>query len=255
MTCLNYIQTLLYILYMVNINNLSKQEKQDLLSQLLNDPDTLEISEAEFQDRIMRVIKRLYDAVEGYLKEIDKLHSDERKNIWHIVEQTWKASGRAEVCARIKTILNEIIEEPLLTEEGYEVLQTIKKKKNQIVNNELSNYFRGRRQDYQKLFRFEGKCADALENEWSYAFLLGLNCKDKISEERLKKIRDNEKNIEQELLYGSYDKNRIIKDVLYDTYNNDKKYLEQIMSILPKEDNPHYDEIMNFLNTYNKDEN
>lgn len=237
---------------MVNINNLSKQEKQDLLSQLLNDSDTLSISEAEFQDRIMRVVKRLYDAIEEYLKEIDKLHSDERKNIWHTVEQTWKASGRAEVCSRIKTILNEIIECPSLTEEGYEVLKLIKKRKNDIVNNELSNYFRGRRQDYQRLFKFEGKCADTLENEWTNAFLLGLNCKDRISEERLNEIRDNEKNIEQELLCGSYDKNRIIKDALYDTYNNDKKYLEQIMSILPSEDNPHYDEIMNFLTTYKR---
>lgn len=240
---------------MININNLSKQEKQDLLSQLLNDSDTLEISEAEFQDRIIRVVKRLYDAVEEYLKEIDKLHSDERKNIWHTVEQTWKASGRAEVCARIKTILNEIVECPSLTEEGYEVLRVIKKRKNQIVNNELSNYFRGRRQAYERLFRFEGKCADALENEWSYAFLLGLNCKDRISEERLKKIRDNEKNIEHDLLRGDYDRNRVISEILYNTYNHDRELIDKIKNIIPNEDNPHYDEIMNFLNTYNKDEN
>ena len=240
---------------MVNINNLSKQEKSELLSQLLNDPDTLELSEAEFQERIKRVVQRLYDAIEKYLKEIDKLHSDERKNIWHTVEQTWKASGRAEVCARIKTILEEIIANTSLSTDGYNILAQIKKRKNEIVNNDLSNYYRGKRQDYERLFRFEGKCADALENEWSNAFLLGLNCKDRISEERLNEIRDNEKNIEQKLLCGSYDENRIINDVLYDTYNECKKYLERIMSILPKEDNPHYDEIMNFLNTYNKDEN
>ena len=64
---------------MININDLTKEEKIDLLSQLLNDNDTIEFSEAEFQDRIRRVVKRLYDDVEKYLKEVDKVHSDERK--------------------------------------------------------------------------------------------------------------------------------------------------------------------------------
>ena len=240
---------------MIDLSTLTKQEKSELLSQLLNDKDTLELSEAEFQDRIMRVVKRLYDAVEEYLKEIDKLHSDERKNIWHTVEQTWKASGRAEVCARIKTILNEIVECPSLTEEGYEVLQTIKKRKNQIVNNEFSNevlnFFRGRRQAYERLLRFEGKCADALENEWTNAFLLGLNCKDRVTEEQLKKIRDKEKDIEMELFGGSYDKNRVTAEILWKTYNHDKKLIDNIKTMLPSEDNPHYDEIIDFLKEVN----
>ena len=67
---------------MIELNKLSKQEKSELLSQLLNDPDTLELSEAEFQDRIRRVVQRLYDAVEEYLKEVDKIRSEERKNMW-----------------------------------------------------------------------------------------------------------------------------------------------------------------------------
>ena len=124
---------------MIELNKLSKQEKSELLSQLLNDKDTLEISEAEFQDRIRRVVKRLYDAVEQYLKEVDKVRSDERKNLWTTTYEGWVSQGRAEVCAKIKTILNEIVECPSLTNDGYEVLQTIKKRKNQIVNNELSN--------------------------------------------------------------------------------------------------------------------
>jgi len=181
---------------MIDVNELSKQEKSELLSQLLNDKDTLEISEAEFQDRIRRVVQRLYDAVEEYLKEEDKVRSDERKNLWTTTYEGWVSQGRAEVCARIKTILNEIVECPSLTNDGYEVLEIIRKRKNQIVNNELSNYFRGRRQDYQRLFKFEGKCADALENEWTNAFYLGLICKDRITEEQLKKIRDKEKEIE-----------------------------------------------------------
>lgn len=232
---------------MININNLTKEEKIDLLSQLLNDNDTIEFSEAEFQDRIRRVVKRLYDAVEEYLKEVDKVRSDERKNAWTTTQQGWISQGRADVCARMKTILNEIVEEPLLTEEGYEVINFIKKRKNEIVNNELSNYFRGRRQDYDRLFRFEGKCADALENEWSYAFYLGLMCKDRVTEEQLKKIRDKEKDIEMKLYSGSYDWDRVISEILWKTNNHDMEVIDKIKSILPSTDNPHYDEIMDFL--------
>lgn len=236
---------------MINVSSLSKQEKSELLSQLLNDKDTLEISEAEFQDRVKRVVKRLYDAVEEYLKEVDKIRAEERKNLWTTTYEGWVSQGRAEVCARIKTLLNEIVECPSLTEEGYEVLQTIKKRKNQIVNNELSNYFRGRRQDYQRLFKFEGKCADALENEWTNAFLLGLNCKDRVTEEQLKKIRDKEKEIEQKLCSGSYDMNRVTAEILWKTYNHDREVIDKVKAILPSEDNPHYDEIIDFLKGIN----
>lgn len=74
---------------MIDLSNLSKQEKSELLSQLLNDPDTLELSEAEFQDRIKRVVQRLYDAVEEYLKEVDKIRSEERKNLWTTTYEGW----------------------------------------------------------------------------------------------------------------------------------------------------------------------
>ena len=235
---------------MIELENLSKQEKSELLSQLLNDKDTLEISEAEFQDRIRRVVQRLYDAVEQYLKEVDKVRSDERKNLWTTTYQGWISQGRAEVCAKIKTILNEIVECPSL-KEGYEVLQTIKKRKNQIVNNELSNYFRGRRQDYQRLFRFEGKCADALENEWTNAFYLGLMCKDRVTEEQLKKIRDKEKDIEMELFGGSYDKGRVMSEILWHIYNKDRDNIEMLTRIIPSADNPHRDEIIDFLKEIN----
>ena len=176
---------------MIDLSNLSKQEKSELLSQLLNDPDTFELSEAEFQDRIKRVVQRLYDAVEQYLKEVDKIRSEERKN--------------------------------------------------DIVNNELSNYFRGRRQDYERLFRFEGKCADALENEWTNAFYLGLECKDRITDEQLKKIRDKEKDIEMKLFGGSYDKNRVISEIYKD------RNIEMLTRIIPNADNPHHDEIMDII--------
>ena len=238
---------------MIDLSKLSKQEKSELLSQLLNDPDTLELSEAEFQDRVKRVVQRLYDAVEQYLKEVDKIRSEERKNLWTTTYEGWVSQGRAEVCAKMKTLLNEIVECPSLTEEGYEVLKLIKKKKNEIVNNELSNYFRvrGRRQEYQRLFRFEGKCADALENAWTYAFYLGLECKDRVTEEQLKKIKDKEKDIEWELHSGSYDKNRVTAEILWNTYNHDRQLIDKIKAILPSEDNPHYDEIIDFLKEVN----
>lgn len=236
---------------MIELNKLSKQEKSELLSQLLNDPDTLELSEAEFQDRIRRVVQRLYDAVEKYLKEVDKIRSEERKNMWTHTYEGWVSQGRAEVCARIKTILNEIVECPSLTEEGYEVLNIIKERKNEIVNNELSNYFRGRRQDYERLFRFEGKCANALENEWANAFYLGLMCKDRVTEEQLKKIRDKEKDIEMELFSGFYDKDRVISEILWHTYNKDRDNIEMLTRIIPSVDNPHRDEIIDFLKEIN----
>lgn len=238
---------------MIDVNTLSKQEKSELLSQLLNDPDTLEISEAEFQDRIRRVVQKLYDALENYLKEVDKIRSEERKNLWTTTYEGWVSQGRAEVCARIKTLLNEIVECPSLTEEGYEILNIIKKRKNQIVNNELSNYFRGRRQDYERLFRFEGKCADALENEWTNAFYLGLECKDRVTEEQLKKIREREKEIEMELFTGDYDRGRVISELLWYTYNKDREHIEMLNRIIPNADNPHHDEIIDFLKGMNSE--
>lgn len=235
---------------MIELDNLSKQEKSELLSQLLNDPDTLELSEAEFQDRVKRVVQRLYDAVEEYLKEVDKIRAEERKNLWTTTYEGWVSQGRAEVCARIKTLLNEIVECPSL-KEGYEALRIIKKRKNDIVNNELSNYFRGRRQDYERLFRFEGKCADALENEWTNAFYLGLECKDRVTEEQLKKIRESEKDIEMKLFSGNYDKGRVTSEILWKTYNHDREVMDKIKAILPSEDNPYYDEIIDFLKGIN----
>ena len=238
---------------MINVSNLSKQEKSELLSQLLNDPDTLELSEAEFQDRIKRVVQRLYDAVEEYLKEVDKIRSEERKNLWTTTYEGWVSQGRAEVCAKIKTILNEIVECPSLTDEGYEVLRIIKKRKNDIVNNELSNHYRGRRQDYERLFRFEGKCADALENEWTNAFYLGLECKDRVTEEQLKKIKEREKDIEMKLFSGSYDRGRVTSEILWHTYNKDREIIEMLTRIIPNADNPHHDEIIDFLKGINSE--
>ena len=231
----------------IELGKLSKQEKKELLSQLLNDPDTLELSEAEFQDRIKRVVQRLYDALEEYLKEVDKIRSEERKNLWTTCYEGWVSQGRAEVCAKMKTLLNEIVECPSLTEEGYEVLKLIKKRKNDIVNNELSNYFRGRRQDYERLFRFEGKCANALEDEWTYAFYLGLICKDRVTEEQLNKIKDKEKDIEMKLSSGNYDRGRVTSEILWHTYDKDREHVEMLNRIIPNADNPHHDEIMDLI--------
>jgi len=131
------------------------------------------------------------------------------------------------------------------------LLRIIKKRKNDIVNNELSNYFRGRRQDYERLFRFEGKCADALENEWTNAFYLGLECKDRVTEEQLKKIKDKEKDIEMQLFSGSYDRGRVTSEILWHTYNKDREIIEMLTRIIPNADNPHHDEIIDFLKLLN----
>lgn len=232
---------------MIETNNLSKEEKNELLSQLLNDPDTLAISEAEFQDRVRRVVKRLYDAVEEYLKDVDKIRSEERKNLWTTCYESWVSQGRAEVCARMKTILNEIVEHPSLSSEGYEILDVIRKRKNEIVNNELSNLYRGKGREYERLLRFEGKCADALENEWNNAFFLGLECKDRVTDEQLKKIREREKDIEMELFSGSYDRGRVTSEILWHIYNKDRETIEMLKSIIPSADNPYHDEIMDII--------
>ena len=126
-------------------------------------------------------------------------------------------------------------------------MNLIKRRKNDIVNNELSNYFRGRRQDYERLFRFEGKCADALENEWTNAFYLGLECKDRVTEEQLKKIKEREKEIEMKLFSGSYDRGRVTSEILWHTYNKDRENIEMLTRIIPNADNPHHDEIMDII--------
>ena len=232
---------------MVELNKLSKQEKSELLSQLLNDPDTIELSEAEFQDRVRRVVQRLYDAVEGYLKEVDRIRSDERKNLWTTTYEGWVSQGRAEVCARMKTILNEIVECPSLSEEGYEVLRLIKKRKNEIVNNELSSQYRRRRQEYERLLRFEGRCADVIENEWTNAFYLGLVCKDRVTEERISKIREKEEQVRMDLCGGSYDKDRLTSEILWNVYGEDRRHIEILKSLVPSAENPHHDEIMDII--------
>ena len=43
--------------------------------------------------------------------------------------------------------------------------------------------------------------------------------------------------------------------LLRNIYHDDRENIEMLKNIIPSEDNPHYDKIMNFLNTYNKDEN
>lgn len=222
-----------------------------LLSELLNDPDCIAISEAEFQNRIRKVLEKLYNALDNYIKEVDEIRSREKKNIWLTAAETYTSRGRAEVCARIKTILDEIVERPMMTDDSFDIIRKIKKKKNEIVDNELSNLFRGTK-DYHRLFKFEGKCADALENEWTYAFLLGLDCKDRVTEEQKEKIWKNEKKIVNDLECGMYDKKRLISDALSAFQQTDTdRMVEYIKNMIPKEDNPHYDEIIDFLTKNN----
>lgn len=178
----------------------SKSEKIALLSSLLNDSDTIEFVEAEFQKRINYVLEDIYKELDLYLKSVSKLNQEKIDR-----QEAFIALGRSEVCARIKTLLDIKMEKPSL-DQGYTLINELKKRKNEIVDNELSDYFRqkGLRYEYHKMLEFEAKCADILEAEWNKAFFLGLDCKDRVSEERIQKIRNNESCLKNSLLHGIY---------------------------------------------------
>lgn len=178
----------------------SKSEKIALLSSLLNDSDTIEFVEAEFQNRLKYVLDDIYKELDLYLMSVSKLN---QKNIDK--QEAFIALGRSEVCARIKTLFDIKMEKPSLSQ-GYVLINELKKRKNEIVDNELSDYLRrkGLKYEYHKMLQFEAKCADILEAEWNKAFFLGLECKDRVSEERIKKIRNNESKLKNTLLNGLY---------------------------------------------------
>lgn len=178
----------------------SKSEKIALLSSLLNDRDTIEFVEAEFQKRLNYVLENIYKELDLYLKSVSNLNDSKDSKEKYLI-----ALGRSEVCARIKTLLDIKMEKPSL-DQGYTLINELKKRKNEIVDNELSDYFRqkGLRSEYHKMLQFEAKCADILEAEWNKAFFLGLDCKDRVPEERIQKIRNNESCLKNSLLHGIY---------------------------------------------------
>lgn len=178
----------------------SKSEKIALLSSLLNDSDTIEFVEAEFQNRLNYALEDIYKELDLFFKTVS--NSNQKKID---KEEFLIALGRSEVCARIKTLLDIKMEKPSLSQ-GYVLINELKKRKNEIVDNELSDYLRrkGLRYEYHKMLKFEAKCADILEAEWNKAFFLGLDCKDRVSEERIKKIRNNELGLKNTLLNGLY---------------------------------------------------
>lgn len=178
----------------------SKSEKIALLSSLLNDSDTIEFVEAEFQKRLNYVLEDIYKELDLYLMSVSKLNQE---NIDR--QEAFIALGRSEVCARIKTLLDIKMEKPSL-DQGYTLIKDLQKRKNEIVDNELSDYFRrkGLRYEYHKMLQFEAKCADILEAEWNKAFFLGLDCKDRVPEERIQKIKNNEPWLKNSLLHGIY---------------------------------------------------
>lgn len=178
----------------------SKSEKIKLLSSLLNDSDTIAFVEAEFQNRLKYVLDDIYKELDLYLMSVSKLNQE---NIDR--QEAFIALGRSEVCARIKTLLDIKMTKPSLGQ-GYTLIKDLQKRKNEIVDNELSDYFRqkGLRDEYHKMLKFEAKCAGILEAEWDKAFFLGLDCKDRVSEERIQKIRNNEPCLKNSLLHGIY---------------------------------------------------
>ena len=166
----------------------------------MNDSDTIEFVEAEFQKRLNYVLEDIYKELDLFFKTVS--NSNQKKID---KEEFLIALGRSEVCARIKTLLDIKMEKPSLNQ-GYVLINELKKRKDEIVDNELSDYLRrkGLRYEYHKMLQFEAKCADILETEWNKAFFLGLDCKDRVSEERIKTIRNNESGLKNTLLNGLY---------------------------------------------------
>ena len=50
-----------------------------------------------------------------------------------------------------------------------------------------------------------------------------------------------------ELFSGSYDRDRVISEILEHTYDNDREKIEMLTRIIPNADNPHHDEIMDII--------
>ena len=236
---------------MVDIEKLTSEEKLELMHELLNDGEISLYVEAEYQLRVSKAIEELDKAIESYLKEVDKIREDERRNMWTTTQEGWISKGRAEVCARMKAIITEITTKPYMVGDIYVLHESIRARKNKIVDNELSNSVRGRNDGlWHRLLRFEGKCADALENEWLYAFYLGLQCRASLTDEQLKEIRDRESKICQKLFDGTYDAARFWKCILDKVYGKNDDKAEMILNMMPKAGNPRYEQIMDFLKDY-----
>lgn len=242
---------------MVDIEKLTAEEKRELMNELLNDGEMSLYVEAEYQLRVSKAIEKLNRAIEEYLKQVDKIREDERRNMWTTTKEAWVSEGRAEVCASMKAIITEIMAKPAVDGMLYDLTQGIRKRKNEIVDNELSNYLRGRNDGlWHRLLRFEGKCADALENEWLFAFYLGLQCRASLSEEQLNEMRSMEGKVFQALFDGSYDGARHWGLILAKTFGEADEDADMILRMMPRSNNPHYEQIMDFLKDYieNKDD-
>jgi len=242
---------------MVDIEKLTAEEKRELMNELLNDGEMSLYVEAEYQLRVSKAIEKLNRAIEEYLKQVDKIREDERRNMWTTTKEAWVSEGRAEVCASMKAIITEIMAKPAVDGMLYDLTQGIKKRKNEIVDNELSNYLRGRNDGlWHRLLRFEGKCADALENEWLFAFYLGLQCRASLSEEQLNEMRSIEGKVFQALFDGSYDGARHWGLILAKIFGEVDEDADMILRMMPRSNNPHYGQIMDFMSDYveNKDD-
>lgn len=242
---------------MVDIEKLTAEEKRELMNELLNDGEMSLYVEAEYQLRASKAIEKLNRAIEEYLKQVDKIREDERRNMWTTTKEALVSEGRAEVCASMKAIITEIMAKPAVDGMLYDLTQGIRKRKNEIVDNELSNYLRGRNDGlWHRLLRFEGKCADALENEWLFAFYLGLQCRASLSEEQLNEMRSMEGKVFQALFDGSYDVARHWGLILAKTFGEVDEDADMILRMMPRPNNPHYEQIMDFMSDYveNKDD-
>jgi len=231
---------------MVSTKELSLEDKVKLLDQLYHDKEVIPYIEAEYSNRLNLALKKLDDQIEAYIKEIDKRRSDQRKNLWTTSLEGMIAQGWAEVLSRVKAIIKEIRDTPEFNGDTFEVMEKIRHLKNSVINNSLSNRVRGTR-SYPKILRWEGELADILESGWKGAFLLGLEAKSHIPEERLKEIKEQEYKDFIDLCSGSYDKQRVWSEVMRKLHmTDDDETLEFAKRMIPQDPSVH-PEVMEFL--------
>lgn len=230
----------------MSTKELSLEDKVRLLDQLYHDKEVMPYIEAEYSNRLNLALKKLDDQIEAYMKEIDKLRSDERKNLWTTSLEGMIAQGRSEVLARVKAIIKEIRETPEFDGDEFEIMKKISHLKNSVINNSLSDRVRGTR-SYLKVLRWEGELADILEGGWKGSFFLGLEAKSHIPEERLKEIKEQENKDFRDLCSGSYDKQRVWSEILRKLHRTkEEEVLEFAKRMIPQDPSAHPD-VMKFL--------
>lgn len=230
----------------INIHNLTKEEKRSLLKQLITDEDTKPLFQGELTEKIECVLKKFDNQLEEYFKEQDRENKRIHDNMWRTSQESLILEGIGKACARIKRILNEI-KTTNLDECDYSVIEDIRRSKNRIIDNQLSDSMRGTKA-YNTILRYEGQLADILEHIWCYAFNLGRLCRARtLTEDEIKKLDNDEHKTAYRISTGSYDSGRILREVeSYINETEDARNVRMLKNMIPLNPDKH-PEIMDFL--------